>query len=65
VGLAGAMPASMTFSGPVLESIFYVLVSALAPLGFGLPGALDAVPVDARVFFLPALGFLGSQLLLF
>jgi hypothetical protein len=45
--------------------IFYFLVSALAAPGFGFAGALGTVPVDARVFFLSALGFLASRLLLF
>ena len=40
----------------------YFLLPAVAAPGFGLAGALDAVPA---VFFLSALGFLGSRLLLF
>jgi hypothetical protein len=57
---------SMASRGPgPPESIFYFLVSASAAPGFGFAGALGTVPVDARVFFLSALGFLGSRLLLF
>jgi hypothetical protein len=60
------MPASMAFRGPGFpRSIFYFLVSAFAPPGCGLESALGVVPVDARVFFLSALGFLASRLLLF
>ena len=44
------------------RSILYFLLPAVAAPGFGLAGALDAVPA---VFFLSALGFLGSRLLLF
>ena len=47
------------------RSIFYFLVSAFAPPGCGLATALGVVPVDARVFFLSALGFLASRLLPF
>ena len=47
------------------NSIFYFLVSAFAPPGCGLASALDTVPVDAMVFFLSALGFFASRLLLF
>ena len=41
------------------------LAPAVAVPGFGLASALDTVPVDARSFFLLALGFLASRLLLF
>jgi hypothetical protein len=41
------------------------LVPALAAPGFGFAGALGEAPVDAALFFLAALGFLGSRLLLF
>jgi hypothetical protein len=47
------------------EIHLYFLVSAFAPPGCGLATALGVVPVDARVFFLLALGFLASRLLLF
>ena len=47
------------------RSIFYFLVSAVAAPGFGFVGALGTVPADARTFFLSALGFLASRLLLF
>jgi hypothetical protein len=43
----------------------YFLLSAVAAPGFGLPSVLDAAAADARVFFLSALGFLASRLLLF
>jgi hypothetical protein len=56
----------MAFGGPGLpRSIFYFSVSAFAPPGCGLATALGVVPVDAKVFFLLALGFLASRLLLF
>ena len=59
-------PSSMAFRGPEpAKSILYFLVSALAAPGFGFAGALGTVPVDARVIFLSALGFLASRLLLF
>jgi hypothetical protein len=45
--------------------ILYFLVSAFLAPGFGLAGALGALPADARIFFLSALGFLASRLLLF
>jgi len=41
------------------------LVPAVVAPGFGLAGALGTVPADARFFFLSALGFLASRLLLF
>ena len=41
------------------------LVSVFAPPGCGLASALGTVPVDPRVFFLSALGFFASRLLLF
>jgi hypothetical protein len=64
--VSGQTPSSMAFRGPgPPKSILYFLVSALAALGFGFVGALGTVPVDARVFFLSALGFLASRLLLF
>jgi hypothetical protein len=64
--VSGQTPSSMAFRGPgPPKSIFYFLVSALAAPGFGFAGALGTVPVDARVFFLSALGFLASRLLLF
>jgi hypothetical protein len=44
---------------------FYVLLSVLARPGFGLPSALGTVPLAAAGFFLSALGFFGSRLLLF
>ena len=47
------------------KSLFYVLVFVFAPPGFGLASALGAVPAVAKAFFLSALGFLGSRLLLF
>jgi hypothetical protein len=47
------------------RSIFYFSVSALAAPRFGFAGALGAVPADAGTFFLSALGFLASRLLLF
>ena len=47
------------------EIVFYFLVSAVAAPGCGLASALDAMPVDARIFFLLALGFLASRSLLF
>ena len=47
------------------EIHFYFVVSALAAPGFGFAGALGTIPVGARVFFLSALGFLASRLLLF
>ena len=56
----------MPFRGPgPPRSTFYFLVSALAEVAFGFVGALGTVPADARTFFLSALGFLGSRLLLF
>jgi hypothetical protein len=59
-------PPSIAFKGPGLpRSIFYFLVSAFAAPGFGLAGAFGTVEVDARIFFLSALGFLASRLLLF
>jgi hypothetical protein len=45
--------------------ILYFLVSAFPAPGFGLAGALGALPAGARIFFLSALGFLASRLLLF
>jgi hypothetical protein len=45
--------------------ILYFLVSAFPAPGFGLAGALSGLPADARIFFLSALGFLASRLLLF
>jgi uncharacterized membrane protein YtjA (UPF0391 family) len=64
--VSGQTPSSMAFRGPgPPKSIFYFLVSALAASGFGFAGVLGTVPVDARVFFLSALVFLASQLLLF
>jgi hypothetical protein len=50
---------------PPLVTVFYFLLSVVAAPGFGLASALDTVPVDARSFFLLALGFLASRLLLF
>ena len=47
------------------ESIFYFLVSALVASGFGFAGALGTAVADAGTFFLSALGFLASRLLLF
>jgi hypothetical protein len=47
---------------PRLSEILYFLLPAVAAPGLGLAGALDALPA---VFFLSALGFLGSRLLLF
>ena len=59
-------PSSMAFGGRAPpKSIFYFLVSALAAPGFGFAGALGTVLVGARTFFLSALGFLASRLLLF
>jgi hypothetical protein len=59
-------PSSMAFRGPgPAKCIFYFLVSAIAAPGFGFAGALGTVPVDARAFFLSALGFLASRLLRF
>jgi hypothetical protein len=43
----------------------YVFVPVLARPGFGLLSALGTVPLAAAGFFLSALGFLGSRLLLF
>jgi hypothetical protein len=58
-------PLSMAFRGPdPPKSIFYYLVSALAAPGFGLWARSCTVPADARTFFLSALGFLASRLLL-
>ena len=64
--VSGQTPSSMAIRGPdPAKSIFYFVVSALAAPGFGFAGALGTVPVDARGFFLSALGFLASRLLLF
>jgi hypothetical protein len=51
--------------GSGIESTVYFLLPVVAEPVFGLPGALGTVPADARVFFLSALGFLASRLLLF
>ena len=65
-GFALLRPISRSRRGPSLpQSISYFLVSALAAPGFGLPGAFGPVPVDARIFFLSALGFFASRLLRF
>jgi hypothetical protein len=47
------------------ESTVYFLLPVVPEPVFGLPGVLGTVPADARVFFLSALGFLASRLLLF
>ena len=62
-GCRGQTPPSVAFRGlGPPGSIFYFLLPAVAAPGFDLAGALDAVPA---VFFLSALAFLGSRLLLF
>ena len=64
--VSGQTPSSTAFRGPgPPKSIFYFLVFALAAPGFGFAGALGTVPADAGTFFLSALGFLASRLLLF
>jgi hypothetical protein len=64
--VSGQTPSSMAFRGRGPPSpIFYFLVSALAAPGFGFVGAVGTVPADAGTFFLSALGFLASRLLLF
>jgi len=47
------------------EPTDYPLLLAVAEPGFGLAGALGTVAADATTFFLSALGFLASRLLLF
>ena len=64
--VSGPTPPSMAFRGPGRpRSIFYFSVSAFAAPGFGLADAFGTLEVDARIFFLSALGFLASRLLLF
>jgi hypothetical protein len=64
--VSGQTPSSTAFRGPSPpKSIFYFLVAPLAAPGFGFAGALGTVLADARTFFLSALGFLASRLLLF
>jgi hypothetical protein len=50
---------------PPLEIVFYFLLPAVAAPGFGFASAFGTVLVDATIFFLSALGFLASRLLLF
>ena len=50
---------------PPLEILFYFLLPAVAAPGFGFASAFGTVLVDATIFFLSALGFLASRLLLF
>jgi hypothetical protein len=57
----GQTPKASRGPGPPW-TILYFLLPALAAPGFGLAAELDS---GAAVFFLSALGFLGSQLLLF
>ena len=64
--VSGQTPSSMAIRGRgPPRFIFYFLASALAAPGFGFAGALGTVVADARTFFLSALGFLVSRLLLF
>ena len=64
--VSGPTAPSMAFRGEGRRGyILYFLVSAFPAPGFGLAGALGALPAEARIFFLSALGFLASRLLLF
>ena len=46
-------------------STSYFRLSGVGAAGLGLSNTLDTVPGDAASFFLSALGFLDSRLLLF
>jgi hypothetical protein len=62
LGLQEALQEARALS---IRSAVYFLLPAVAEPGLGLAGALGTVPAVANVFFLSALGFLASRLLLF